>query len=782
MAKRLGPALQALGSAAIIIAIILFANSYVLVFPVIRNADLIIVLLLEASFLLFASGSVAKYPQSGYRLARSTIVAFLWIYFLIAITEDYLAASGSSVPGYVFSYISNTLYYLPFFAGAIALVTFFVALAKKTPLKNKISGQAIIMGSFIILAYLPFLNSGMTYLDSLSTFVHELIYLAVPIVAVEAFFSRFKFHRDIPKLIIYGNMFMVPLYFNRSILFLFDNIPHPGRLLFPVAYLLLSFILLIISTDAVVYLFRGVGRPMAMKKVAGAIIPLLAGYFLLSYFGLIPYSFFSSRINPGLFLSVRFYFLLIIAIILMSLFMLAGKFIATKGGKGSVVFGTLLFLSVLDVYYSGYRGHFQIPLLVGMTVSAAVIGGSASLSTGLKNKFLGSYDLLKTTQVKKKAPVSKGTGGGTHPPTNPTSTPKVPAPSRSPNVPDFWINREISGYRVTDIISRETGFAYVLRAEKPGESQVAIKILKPFASDGTKIAFDNEFLRKFLLEFQNVMVLNGKKYVVNIIGVGLRTYPDDNTKMEKYKENPPAIIMELLQGGKLSDLDFKFNTMKQMELFFEIAIRVAQGLQDAHDARILHGDIKPDNVMFWSKSGKSVKSFSRMPERLIQAIRNDEIIPKIVDFGSAKIRGLGNIVFSQFSVLYSPPEILLNNYDTDETYDVYEFGMVMYYLLTGTANDFRNAKNYAKRQVFIESRVNTQKFYSDKNQLISDASAIPVTEPSKINPMIRKPLQFIVMRCIDPDPAKRYTDMSEIKKSLLHCAVNDYGFKNVRGA
>ncbi len=135
-----------------------------------------------------------------------------------------------------------------------------------------------------------------------------------------------------------------------------------------------------------------------------------------------------------------------------------------------------------------------------------------------------------------------------------------------------------------------------------------------------------------------------------------------------------------------------------------------------------------------------------MPERLIQAIRNDEIIPKIVDFGSAKIRGLGNIVFSQFSVLYSPPEILLNNYDTDETYDVYEFGMVMYYLLTGTANDFRNAKNYAKRQVFIESRVNTQKFYNDKSQLISDASAIPVTEPSKINPMVRKPLQFIVMR------------------------------------
>ena len=75
-----------------------------------------------------------------------------------------------------------------------------------------------------------------------------------------------------------------------------------------------------------------------------------------------------------------------------------------------------------------------------------------------------------------------------------------------------------------------------------------MKILKPYSSDGTKIAFDNEFIRKFLTEFQNVIVLNGKKYVVNIIGVSVKTYPDDNTKMAKYQENPPAIVMELLLG------------------------------------------------------------------------------------------------------------------------------------------------------------------------------------------------------------------------------------------
>ncbi len=785
MASKPSLIVRAIAAALTIIAILLLANVYVLIFPSFPYTAEIIILLFLAAFALFVAGRMAENTKSGYKIARSTLVGFAWIFFIMWAFKDYISLNPGILPtgmaAAVETYLKEVLFWLPYTVAVVSLGAFIAAMASRAPVKNRISGEALILGSFMILAFIPVINRGLIAFDTVPVFMREVLYLSMPIAAVEAYFTRFKFHRQIAKFLILGNMVMLPLRFNSSVMFLFRGLAHPAVIVYPLLYLVLSYIILIVSVTAVVYIFRGFAPPSSARKMAGALIPLVGGYFVLSYFHLLPVSFENGWLTYSEFLSARIYFLLVIAIVILAIIILVGRVIATRGGKATVLYGSALLLSIIVMDRSGYSAHFQVPLIAGMTVTAVAVGSATRISRGLKESFLGNYDLLKTVKVKGRGSQQPSAGPVSATPARVhTQQPAAPVVSTSINVPDFWIGREISGYTVRDIISRETGFAYVLRASRFGEPDVAIKILKPFASDGTKIAFDNEFLRKFLLEFQNVMVLNGKKYVVNIIGVGLRTYPDDGTKMDKYKENPPAIIMELLQGGKLSDLDFKFNTMKQMELFFEIAIRVSQGLQDAHDARILHGDIKPDNIMFASRNGFSVKSYSKTPDKLIQAIRKNDITPKIVDFGSAKIRGLGNIVFSQFSVLYSPPEILLSNYDTDETYDVYEFGMVMYYLLTGSANDFRTAKSLARRQVFIESRVNSGKFYTDRNALLWEATAVPVTEPSKVNPLVRKPLQFLIMRCIDPDPANRYSDMSEIKKSLIHCAVKDYGFKSVR--
>ena len=123
-----------------------------------------------------------------------------------------------------------------------------------------------------------------------------------------------------------------------------------------------------------------------------------------------------------------------------------------------------------------------------------------------------------------------------------------------------------------------------------------------------------------------------------------------------------------------------------------------------------------------------------------------------------------------------------HNYNTDETYDVYEFGLVMYYMLAGCLNDYQRSKTYAKRQVFIESKVNTSRFYNNLNQLISDVSLFPIEDLQSINPMIKRPLNYIVSRCIDPDPSKRYKDMKDVKNALIHCANKDYGYTRVVNA
>ncbi|MEM0157084.1 MAG: protein kinase, partial [Thermoplasmataceae archaeon] len=611
MARRSGLILRAISAAIAILGILLLANVYVLVFPSLPHSTEIIILLFISAFALFVAGRIADNTKAGYRISRSTLVGFAWIFFLVFLFLDIITLyPGILSPGTssaAVAYLQEIAAWLPYAAGVLSGGAFIAAVASRAPVKNRISGEAVILGSFMILTFIPAINRGMVAFDSVPVFLREVFYMSVPTVAVEAYFMRFKFHRQIPKLLILGNMVFLPLRFNGSIIFLIRGLTSPGTVIYPLLYLMLSYIILIITVTAVVYVFRGISPPSPVRKLAGAVIPLIAGYFILSYFHLLPVSFENGSLKYSEFLSARIYFLLVIAIVILAVAFLLGRIIATKGGKATVLYGSVMLLSVIFLYRSGYTGHFQVPLLAGMTVTAVAVGSATRISRGLKDSFLGSYDLLKTVKVQRNGAGSQLSGS---PPATPAGkTPQKPAPpvvSTSVNVPDFWIGREISGYTVKDIISRETGFAYVLRASRSGEPDVAIKILKPFASDGTRIAFDNEFLRKFLLEFQNVMVLNGKKYVVNIIGVGLRTYPDDGTKMDKYKENPPAIVMELLQGGKLSDLNFKFNTQKQMELFFEIAIRVSQGLQEAHDARILHGDIKPDNIMFASRNGFSV--------------------------------------------------------------------------------------------------------------------------------------------------------------------------------
>lgn len=84
MASRTGLILQATGSVLILVALIVFANSYVLVFPAIAHAHLVTAIIFQLAVVLVAFGSVAKNPQGGYRIARKSIVTFAWFFFLLS--------------------------------------------------------------------------------------------------------------------------------------------------------------------------------------------------------------------------------------------------------------------------------------------------------------------------------------------------------------------------------------------------------------------------------------------------------------------------------------------------------------------------------------------------------------------------------------------------------------------------------------------------------------------------------------------------------------------------
>ena len=721
----------------------------------------------------------SDFPHYGYKITLNVLTWFIVTYFTLNLLIDY--SSTVKFPSEIGSIISDSFLMLPAIALISSIIPFLYAFNAGTPIRNKYASKAFVLGSFTALNFIPFMVSGLTLLDSFNTFFHEFIIVGMPLAIVEAAVNKEHFKGDLAKFAVLENLLILPIALNNTIMFALSTSWFSLSFLIPLEDFLASIFILIILLFIILKFVNSLNSPYAVQKITAAVPIAILSYLILIYFNFLPDVFILNSSNYSTFTGTTFLYNFLKALILMSIVILLGRIITLRGSKSSTILGFSMIAVLLALFFAGYDSNkFQIPFIVGLGLSAALIASSDAISIIIKDRALPGYDLMKTSTPKPKTNPQKsaGTASGSSS-SSPNSQTVLNVPKR---VPEMWLGREVSGYTMQSIISKDTGFAFVMRGSRPNEPDVALKILKPYSSDGTKIAFDNEFIRKFLTEFQNVMVLNGRKYVVNIIGVTVKTYPDDNTKMSKYQENPPAIVMELLLGGKLSDLPFKYTTNDEMELFFEICVRVSQGLQDAHDQKVLHGDIKPDNIMFLSKNGMNIAKYSNSAAEIANAIRKDLFVPKIVDFGSAKVRGFGETVFSQFSVLYSPPEILLNNYDTDETYDVYEFGLVMYYMLAGCLNDFKLSKTYAKRQVFIESKVNTSRFYNDKNMLFNDVSLFPIEDLQGINPMVKKPLNYIVSRCIDIDPSKRYKDMKDVKNALIHCANRDYGYTRVSNA
>jgi serine/threonine-protein kinase len=126
------------------------------------------------------------------------------------------------------------------------------------------------------------------------------------------------------------------------------------------------------------------------------------------------------------------------------------------------------------------------------------------------------------------------------------------------------------------------------------------------------------------------------------------------------EQGRPFIVMEFLVGedlrhairdGHTGDLNNKLRIAKD----------IARALEYVHSKKIVHRDIKPDNVHI-DASGKV----------------------KLMDFGIARAEGLSltRAGFALGTPYYMAPELVLGQLTTDQV-DIYAFGILLFELLTG---------------------------------------------------------------------------------------------------
>jgi serine/threonine-protein kinase len=277
------------------------------------------------------------------------------------------------------------------------------------------------------------------------------------------------------------------------------------------------------------------------------------------------------------------------------------------------------------------------------------------------------------------------------------------------NNSNLKLGTELSGrYRVQKLLAHG-GMASVYEAlDLQLHRQVAVKVL------AEHLVADQVFVDKFLTEARVAAALNHPN-LVNIY---------DQGRHDTYT----YLVMELVTGTTLRHVldDFKvIDTVRAVELMEA----VLAGLQAAHNAGVIHRDVKPENILLSNEGRIKLSDFG---------------LARNVDTRTEAQELLG-------TVGYMAPELLTGGVATKAT-DVYACGIMLFEMLTGT-------------RPFVGEQ-SVQIAYQHAN------SRVPA--PSSINSEVPDGLDRVVLLATEPTLEKRPQDAT----LLLNLITNFENLKN----
>jgi serine/threonine protein kinase len=314
------------------------------------------------------------------------------------------------------------------------------------------------------------------------------------------------------------------------------------------------------------------------------------------------------------------------------------------------------------------------------------------------------------------------------PPPGVTTAPSAAAPPTEPGRGEH-AGLVLGGrYRLLEPVG-EGGMGSVWTAQQtePVKRLVAVKLIKA-GMDSRQV------LTRFEAERQALALMDHPN-IAKVLDAG--TAPDGR----------PFFVMELVKGVPITKYcdEHRLTPRQRLGLF----LPVCQAIQHAHQKGVIHRDIKPSNVLV--------------------ALCDDRPVPEVIDFGIAKAAGqaltertlhtgLGAVVGTPEYM--SPEQASFNNLDIDTRSDVYALGVLLYELLTGSPPFSK--KDLEKAGLLEVLRVVREQEPPRPSTRLSTAEGLPTlaanrgTEPKRLTALVRGELDWIVMRALEKDRARRY--------------------------
>ncbi|MGB7348194.1 MAG: protein kinase [Pirellulaceae bacterium] len=302
--------------------------------------------------------------------------------------------------------------------------------------------------------------------------------------------------------------------------------------------------------------------------------------------------------------------------------------------------------------------------------------------------------------------------------------------------------QRIGPYKVLHKIAEGgMGAVYMADQEWPLKRRVALKLIKSGVNSETVIArFEAERQALAMMDHPNIAQI----FDAGTTDTGI-----------------PYFAMELVKGIPMTEYcDAKRLSVNQrLELF----VPVCRAVQHAHMKGIIHRDLKPSNVL--------VAQYDGVP------------VAKVIDFGLAKAVNHQSVLtdktmFTEFGQIVgtlqymSPEQAEMNQLDIDTRSDIYSLGVMLYELLTGSTPLDRailgnNALLRVLQIIREEEPPRPSNRLSESADSIAGLSEQRQIAPERLRQLLRSELDWIVMKSLEKDRARRYETASDLADELI---------------
>jgi serine/threonine protein kinase/Tfp pilus assembly protein PilF len=287
--------------------------------------------------------------------------------------------------------------------------------------------------------------------------------------------------------------------------------------------------------------------------------------------------------------------------------------------------------------------------------------------------------------------------------------------------------RVLGPYHIVQVLG-EGGMGVVYAAEQlqPVRRRVAVKMMKPGMDS-------REVVARFEAERQALAVMDHPG-IAKVLDAGVA------------EDGRPYFVMELVRGLRIDEYcdRFRLTLRERVELF----IQLCQAVQHAHQKGVIHRDLKPSNVLITEQDGRAV--------------------PKVIDFGIAKATGwrltdlptLTSMGVPIGTLAYmSPEQAEGSDLDVDTRADIYSLGVMLYEVLSGTVPVDLRTKGAPAFLAELISRDTTFPTPTQRLTGTGDVGRIATsrgTNPDGLKKALSGDIQWVVMRAMEKDRARRY--------------------------